>query len=137
MAPTVIVLDILLFRKFPQPKIIASVFIVCLGIAVGQNPVQCELPGERPVEISRSAYSIDRSHAFSCCPYIPYPCPYIPCQVATVTDSQMLSNVGGMAIGAAATIVTALYQVGSELHLEDHMTRPLAWAGSKTWRPNR
>ena len=45
-------------------------------------------------------------------------------QVATVTDSQMISNIGGMAIGAAATIVTALYQV-----------RP--WGESKLRQPER
>ena len=69
VAPTVIALDVILFRKIPQPKIIASVFVVCMGIAV-----------------------------------------------ATVTDTQMVSNVSGMAVGAAATLVTALYQ---------------SWAGSK------
>ena len=37
VAPTVIALDILLFRKFPQPKVIASVFVVCMGIAVSSQ----------------------------------------------------------------------------------------------------
>lgn len=69
VAPTVIALDVILFRKIPQPKIIASVAVVCMGIAV-----------------------------------------------ATITDTQMVSNVSGMAVGAAATLVTALYQ---------------SWAGSK------
>jgi solute carrier family 35 protein E3 len=69
VAPTVIALDVILFRRLPQPKIVASVLVVCVGIAV-----------------------------------------------ATVTDSEMISNVTGMAIGGAATIVTALYQ---------------SWAGSK------
>ncbi len=34
VAPTVIALDVLLFRRFPKPKIVASVFVVCMGIAV-------------------------------------------------------------------------------------------------------
>eukprot|EP00195_Chlamydomonas_chlamydogama_P008271 CAMPEP_0202906904 /NCGR_PEP_ID=MMETSP1392-20130828/40662_1 /ASSEMBLY_ACC=CAM_ASM_000868 /TAXON_ID=225041 /ORGANISM="Chlamydomonas chlamydogama, Strain SAG 11-48b" /LENGTH=371 /DNA_ID=CAMNT_0049595587 /DNA_START=223 /DNA_END=1338 /DNA_ORIENTATION=+ len=69
VAPTVLALDLILFRKLPQPKVIAAVFVVCMGIAV-----------------------------------------------ATVTDSQMISNISGMFVGMAATVVTALYQI---------------WAGAK------
>ena len=34
VAPTVIALDLIMFHKLPQPKIVASVLVVCLGIAV-------------------------------------------------------------------------------------------------------
>ena len=34
VAPTVMALDIILFRRLPKPKIMASVFVVCFGIAV-------------------------------------------------------------------------------------------------------
>ncbi|KAG1659537.1 hypothetical protein FOA52_016160 [Chlamydomonas sp. UWO 241] len=69
VAPTVIVLDVVMFHRIPSPKVVASVGVVCIGIFV-----------------------------------------------STVTDAQMVSNVSGMAIGMAATLVTALYQ---------------SWAGSK------
>eukprot|EP00798_Chlamydomonas_sp_ICE-L_P016182 gene16182-22343_t len=69
VAPTVIVVDLLFFGKLPKPKIIMSVLVVCIGIAV-----------------------------------------------ATVTDTQMIRNLTGIAVGVCATIITALYQT---------------WAGSK------
>eukprot|EP00878_Enallax_costatus_P024201 GHUV01025805.1.p1 GENE.GHUV01025805.1~~GHUV01025805.1.p1 ORF type:complete len:260 (+),score=65.37 GHUV01025805.1:1642-2421(+) len=69
VAPTVMLLELLFFRVVPPAKVVASVFVVCLGIAI-----------------------------------------------ATVTDSKLISNLLGLAVGAAATFVTALYQI---------------WAGSK------
>ncbi len=69
VAPTVIALEVLMFRRLPPVRIIASVLVVCAGIGV-----------------------------------------------ATVTDSQMASNVLGIAVGVGATVMTALYQI---------------WAGSK------
>ncbi|KAF5835056.1 hypothetical protein DUNSADRAFT_8000 [Dunaliella salina] len=69
VAPTVIALELLMFRKLPSPRIIASVLVVCVGIAV-----------------------------------------------ATVSDAQIASNVVGILVGVAATLMTALYQI---------------WAGSK------
>lgn len=64
VAPTVMVLELLFFKVIPPGKIIASVVLVCLGIAI-----------------------------------------------ATVTDSKLISNIYGLAIGFAATLVTALYQI--------------------------
>ena len=69
VAPTVMALDIILYRRLPKPLVIASVLLVCFGIAI-----------------------------------------------ATVSDHQMITNIEGMLVGAAATLVTALYQL---------------WAGSK------
>jgi len=69
VAPTVIALELLMFRKLPSPRIIASVLVVCIGIAV-----------------------------------------------ATISDAQIASNVLGILVGVAATLMTALYQT---------------WAGSK------
>lgn len=69
VAPTVLVLDLILFRKIPPPKVVASVAVVCLGIGL-----------------------------------------------ATVNDTQMVTNVYGIIVGVGATIMTALYQI---------------WAGSK------
>ncbi|PNH06400.1 Solute carrier family 35 member E3 [Tetrabaena socialis] len=69
VAPTVIGLELLMFRRVPPARIVAAVLVVCLGIGV-----------------------------------------------ATVTDSQMVSNVLGIGVGMGATLVTALYQI---------------WAGSK------
>ena len=34
VAPTVIFLELLMFRKLPQPRVVASVLVVCVGIAV-------------------------------------------------------------------------------------------------------
>ena len=34
VAPTVIALDVILFRRVPHYKIVASVLVVCMGIAV-------------------------------------------------------------------------------------------------------
>lgn len=34
VAPTVIALDVLMFRRIPKPRIVASVLVVCVGIAV-------------------------------------------------------------------------------------------------------
>ncbi|EFJ43115.1 hypothetical protein VOLCADRAFT_106985 [Volvox carteri f. nagariensis] len=69
VAPTVIGLELVMFRRVPPLRIVASVMVVCLGIGV-----------------------------------------------ATVTDTQMVSNLVGIAVGVGATIMTALYQI---------------WAGSK------
>ncbi|KAG2438048.1 hypothetical protein HXX76_005660 [Chlamydomonas incerta] len=69
VAPTVIALELLMFRRVPPARIVASVMVVCLGIGV-----------------------------------------------ATVTDTQMVSNIVGIAVGVGATLMTALYQI---------------WAGSK------
>ncbi|KAG2450668.1 hypothetical protein HYH02_004508 [Chlamydomonas schloesseri] len=69
VAPTVIALELLMFRRVPPARIVASVMVVCLGIGV-----------------------------------------------ATVTDTQMVSNLVGIAVGVGATLMTALYQI---------------WAGSK------
>jgi solute carrier family 35 protein E3 len=69
VAPTVMALDIIMYRRLPKPLVIASVLLVCFGIAI-----------------------------------------------ATVTDHQMITNVKGILLGSAATLVTALYQL---------------WAGSK------
>lgn len=64
VAPTVMALELLFFKVIPPGRIIASVVLVCLGIAI-----------------------------------------------ATVTDSKLISNVYGLAVGFAATLVTALYQI--------------------------
>lgn len=69
VAPTVMLLELLCFKIVPPPKVVASVLVVCMGIAI-----------------------------------------------ATVTDSKLISNFVGLAVGLAATVVTALYQI---------------WAGSK------
>ncbi|GLC35896.1 hypothetical protein PLESTF_001237400 [Pleodorina starrii] len=69
VAPTVIALELLMFRRVPPLRIVASVMVVCVGIGV-----------------------------------------------ATVTDSQMASNLVGIGVGVGATVMTALYQI---------------WAGSK------
>jgi len=34
VAPTVIALELLMFRKLPSTRVIASVLVVCIGIAV-------------------------------------------------------------------------------------------------------
>ena len=34
VAPTVIALDVLMFHRIPKPRIVASVLVVCVGIAV-------------------------------------------------------------------------------------------------------
>jgi solute carrier family 35 protein E3 len=71
VAPTVLVMELLFFRKVPRPRVVASVVLVCLGIGV-----------------------------------------------ATVTDSKLISHLGGVCVGLAATLVTALYQiwVGTKQH---------------------
>ena len=69
VAPTVIVLDLLLFRIIPPVRVVLAVLVVCAGIGI-----------------------------------------------ATVTDDKIISNLYGLAVGFAATVVTALYQT---------------WAGSK------
>lgn len=69
VAPTVIAMELVMFGRLPGPRVIASVLVVCMGIAV-----------------------------------------------ATVSDSQMIRNLFGIAVGCAATVMTALYQI---------------WAGSK------
>jgi solute carrier family 35 protein E3 len=69
VAPTVIMIEAILFGKIPPVTIVASVLVVCLGIAI-----------------------------------------------ATVTDSQLITNISGLMVGVAATVTTALYQI---------------WAGSK------
>lgn len=69
VAPTVMLLELLFFKVVPPARVVASVFIVCLGIAI-----------------------------------------------ATITDAKLISNLLGLAVGLAATVVTALYQI---------------WAGSK------
>lgn len=69
VAPTVMVLDLLLFRIVPPVRIVLAVLVVCAGIGI-----------------------------------------------ATVTDDKIISNLFGLAVGLAATVVTALYQI---------------WAGSK------
>lgn len=69
VAPTVMVLDLLLFRVIPPIRVVLSVLVVCAGIGI-----------------------------------------------ATVTDDKIISNLFGLAVGMAATVVTAMYQI---------------WAGSK------
>ena len=69
VAPTVMVLDLLLFRVIPPIRVVLSVLVVCAGIGI-----------------------------------------------ATVTDDKIISNLFGLAVGLAATVVTAMYQI---------------WAGSK------
>lgn len=34
VAPTVIFLELLMFRRLPRPRVVASVLVVCMGIAV-------------------------------------------------------------------------------------------------------
>lgn len=67
--PTLIVIEILLFGKWPSRRVLAAVVLVCLGVAL-----------------------------------------------ATVTDRGISTNLIGLAVGLAAILVTAMYQV---------------WAGSK------
>ncbi|KXZ48916.1 hypothetical protein GPECTOR_24g205 [Gonium pectorale] len=69
VAPTVIALELLMFRRVPPARIVAAVALVCAGISV-----------------------------------------------ATLSDSQVASNLVGIAVGLGATLMTALYQI---------------WAGSK------
>lgn len=69
VAPTVMFLDLLLFRKIPPIRVVLAVLVVCLGIGI-----------------------------------------------ATVTDDKIISNLFGLSVGLAATVVTALYQI---------------WAGTK------
>eukprot|EP00882_Tetradesmus_deserticola_P010725 GHRQ01011326.1.p1 GENE.GHRQ01011326.1~~GHRQ01011326.1.p1 ORF type:complete len:302 (+),score=107.75 GHRQ01011326.1:144-1049(+) len=69
VAPTVMLLDLIVFGIVPAPKVVASVVLVCLGIGI-----------------------------------------------ATVTDSTLVKHFYGICVGAAATLITALYQM---------------WAGSK------
>ena len=67
--PTLIVIEILLFGRWPSRRVLGAVMLVCLGVAL-----------------------------------------------ATVTDSTVSTNILGLAVGLAAILVTAMYQV---------------WAGSK------
>ena len=67
--PTLIVIEIVMFGKWPSRRVLAAVLLVCLGVAL-----------------------------------------------ATVTDKGISTNVIGLAVGLAAVLVTAMYQV---------------WAGSK------
>lgn len=69
VAPTVMFLDLLLFRVIPPIRVVLAVLVVCAGIGI-----------------------------------------------ATVTDDKIISNLFGLAVGMAATVVTAMYQI---------------WAGSK------
>ncbi len=69
VAPTVLAIEALVYGRRPEPRVVASIVLVCAGIAV-----------------------------------------------ATVTDTKIMTNVVGMAVGVAATLVTALYQI---------------WAGTK------
>lgn len=69
VAPTVMVLDLLLFGTVPPIRVVLSVLVVCAGIAI-----------------------------------------------ATVTDDRIISNIFGLGVGLAATVVTAMYQI---------------WAGTK------
>lgn len=64
VAPTVMALELLMFRRVPPPRVVAAVGVVCAGVGL-----------------------------------------------ATVTDSKMISNLGGLAVGLAATLVTGLYQI--------------------------
>lgn len=64
VAPTVLLLELLMFGTVPPPRVAAAVLVVCAGVAV-----------------------------------------------ATISDTHMVRNTTGIAVGMAATVMTALYQV--------------------------
>lgn len=135
VAPTVMVLDLLLFRTIPPIRVVLSVFIVCIGIGIAtvtgacvavlacwQSNWQLRQLGKQATADSVWWYASRKgmllpilSTPFAtplCRCHQPPPQTAFACVTATVTtDDKIISNFFGLAVGMAATLVTALYQI--------------------------